>query len=156
MAFHYDLLAAEILKDPEGLGYAGKPAADVAALLNASTRRRPKPLEERMTTYRTVAHLIGLPTAAAIKSALETAAGSNAALAMALEWLHPHAQGIDPCSPATVKMLGILVAQNVLSEQNRDALIAHGYLACSRADELGLPRVLPGHILKAIPDWKEA
>ena len=124
-------LAAEINGDPATLGYAGKTDAEVAAILNDATLR---------TVYVDVdVDVVG----ANIRSGDFEALGAGAR-----EWIAMQLQGRQ--IPFTNSDMRADFATKFPSgSATRANLLAAAQKIVSRAQELGFPKVLTGHVTQA-------
>lgn len=142
----YDILVAEIGDDPLGYGYANMSDEQVADALNALTRTKP---DDTLYTMRRL--MIGVSDAATLIAKMDAVAASNPVVAEAMRMLRTFGEGggISFADPATIAMIQQLYAANVLTDTERDELLAIGKQPASRAEELGLPQVYPGHVESA-------
>lgn len=141
------VLANELSTDPLGRGYSDLSPADTAADLN----------EERRSLVDTIpAENLLLWSAAGgrlqkLLSAAELATNSVAlrSAARALYTAVTAFQGVDPSDSRWATLVNFLVDNGPLSAADRTALVTEATETVSRATELGLPEVKPGHVIKA-------
>ena len=147
---NYQIIKNEIEAYPEI--YSGKTPEEVAAIFN--TVDRPV-LRQRWVSARTLYN--ELPDAEDVLSRLEAATENTEIpepirkmLARVLGWLNDPAgeyPGIDIGAATTqtivANLAGILTSDQII------AVKSLGYVTISRAEELGLSKVLPGHVMKA-------
>lgn len=149
MADVYAVLVPELRDDPAGLGYAGKTDAQRLALLTGATRTRPAPM--RLSTF--TQFLMSRALLRRVRDAEANAALPDAVrdICYGLLLLIQSAADrvIDPADPATVAMIGALVAAGVVSADDRAAFLAAAVEPCSRADQLGLVNLGLGHMASA-------
>ena len=142
----YGILINELQSDPLGVGYVNMSDEEAAAALNAPTRTKP---DDTLYTLRKV--LMSVSDAATLIAKLDAVAESNPIVAEAMRMLRTYSEGggLSFAEPATIAMIEQLHAGGVLTQQERDELLAIGKQPASRAEELGLPEVYPGHIESA-------
>lgn len=129
----YVKLQAEITTDPMALGYAGKSDQQIADLLNS------------MGTGRVIGRSI-VPSQEIIEA---TVPGEWAALAAAEKQRYQTITGageVNLKGPNTRAMLGAMFGAGT---QTRTNLVALQTKTVSRAEELGLGFIYPGHVAKA-------
>jgi len=76
-----------------------------------------------MVNERTMADVIGLPSAYAIMQALRGAAQQMPELSMVVAWMSPEKQGVDMGAESTRAQMEMLTAAGVITPQQRDALL---------------------------------
>lgn len=141
-------LRAELTGDPTGLGYAPHiPHAPgvLAEMLNALTTTAPK---SRHVCARTILAEIW-PEGAVILNKLDAVAGSVPAVRWAMEYLRGET-GIDVGHPGTREQIAELVAGDVLTEAEAQALLGMALQPASRADVLGLGHVSEADVRNAL------
>ena len=144
-------LASEIQSDPLNLGYAAllpDSPGRVCDLLNAPTRTRIGNLETRVFAI--------WCAETGLRSAIEDAAADHASplRAIALTLLDLLRGGVsdvlDLGNPANTAMLDAWQFTGKLTQAQRDSMMALAATPCSRADELGLPRVTEDDLRTAL------
>lgn len=144
----YSILTAELADDPLGIGYSSMTDAEAAERLNVADRQVVKSCR---STWRDLMARLGPESAAAIKAKIEAAAETDAGLALALDMLGHYGEGggLDFGHEHTRNTIDALAADGVLTAEEADAVRAMAERTVSRAEELGLPLVRPGHVQKA-------
>jgi len=145
---NYATLTDELRDDPLSLGYASMTDAEAAESLGAPGRQVVVPTR---CTWRDLMAALGLQQAADVKTRLEAAAETDEGLALALHALGHYGEGggLDFGHPQTRDTIDALAADNVLTSDEAAAVKALAERTVSRAEELGLARVRPGHVQKA-------
>jgi len=144
----YAILRHELLADPLQYGYAGMSDEKVAVVLNTQTRTRPA---STFRCHRDVAMALTEEEYQAFKRAWEMAkAQSSRVASMSVFFDMPCTKdgstgGIDFGHDAVREVIRNLD----LSEEIKGKLLSLGEELCSRAEELGLGRVEPGHVQSA-------
>lgn len=145
----YTILVNELQDDPLGRGYAGMSDADAAADLNTAYRSEPY---QRFASWRAAAAILTDEEYAAAKADTQTLAAMSSRLADMVALLGSPCDdtgatgGIDFGHPEVRAMID---AMPTLSAEGKAKLKAIGERPISRAAELGLPQVYPGHIQSA-------
>lgn len=141
----YRVLANE-LKKPE---YAGKTYDEIAKLLNAPTIAR---LSDRRITWRTVMKVLGIARTGEIYSAMEQMSAGNKGIALVMRMMESYHEGggVSLNNAEADRFFNELVANRVITQQERKALENEISDRVSRAHELGLPDVSPGHVKSAL------
>lgn len=143
----YNTLKAELTDDPVGRGYAAMTAEQAAASLNAADRsvQGPVPIGD---VLRWSAGVDGIYM---LREASERGTPKKRQMADAALQLvnHPHVVELDVTDPELAAMLDGLVALSVFTSEQVDALKARGVRTISRAEQLGIAPVKPGHVEKA-------
>lgn len=129
----YVVLKSEITSDPALLGYAGKSDQEIADLLNSQATGR--------TIVRTV-----IPSHEILEA---TVPGEWAALTAAEKQRYQTITGAGQVNLRGSNTRSALAAMFGAGTTTRANLIALQKVVVSRAEELGLGRVEPGHIGKA-------
>lgn len=142
----YMILVQELQTDPLGRGYAAMTAEEVSAALNAQDRLLPG---GTFCTMRAV--LEKVPDAGPLIATLDAIAATDPVIAEGLRALRTYATdgGLDFSSPVVIALVDQLYAAGVVRADQREALLALGKRPASRAEELGLPQVYPGHVASA-------
>jgi len=146
-------LRTELLSDPLGVGYSGMSDQECANSLNAQTRSK--------TVAISSAELLAWSGAGAtetIKSRyerIEDAAADHVSLAVkgackaAIKLIERDSTMLDLSLADREAMVDALVAGSVLTADEKAELVALGTESISRAQELGIGKVLPGYVMKA-------
>ena len=144
----YEVLVAELTDDPLARGYAAMTDQAAAETLNAGNRTVADPARK---TFRDLLREIGMADAGTIHGKLKAAAAGSDGVALAVAAAGDYGAdgGLDFSDPATISGIDTLVAGNVLSSDEGDALKALGRKTVSRAVELGLGYVKAGHVEEA-------
>jgi hypothetical protein len=118
----------EVMNDPAKLGYAGKTAQQVADLMNELTRSKPQAQFQRSK----------LKALIMTRGLLLNIMGSNAPSASLAKLLFsdPDFATIDSASPAWLGLLAALKADNIISQDDIDAISVLYSSAVTRCQEL--------------------
>lgn len=137
-----DELQAELTNDPEGLGYAGKTAAEIGSLIN--DKRFPFVGQVTMKDFGAILYESG-----AFDAIFDAAESGNAAAAREVRRLQLACQlGLDVrmgIQRNIDKFLAIGIPQGVV-----DALVAKATVMQSRAEQLGLGFIHDSQIREAM------
>jgi len=133
------------LADP---AYAGMDDAAAADALNTVDRTV---LDHTRRSFRDLLRVEGMAVAGAIAGKLKAAASGDVGVALAVSACEDYGDngGLDFAHPNTIAGIDALVSGGVLAAADGDKLKALGVMTVSRADELGLGRIYPGHVQTA-------
>lgn len=139
-------LADELREDPEQIGYADMTPAEAAEAINAETR----------AYYREIGsdELLAWSGKQGRFRAIESRQNSsdrdvaNVCQVLMTMISRPDTK-FRPSSADHVAMLDLLVDRRVLTEPEKADLLSRAEAVRSRAEELGLPRVVPHHVYLA-------
>lgn len=140
---NYTVLTTELTTDPLERGYSGMSDAEVAASLNAADI----PKRVRVSVPQLAQHLMesGLwPAIITATGEQDTATADAAGLLVDAATAPP--DEIDVDSVGLSSALASLVSGGVITQPQRDAIDALAETTTSRAAELGLGTVKPGHV----------
>lgn len=146
----YAELRREIADDPIARGYAGKTEQEIAALLNAPDRPGPIPAQD-VRRYLTVADRwpeivrisrFGDADPDRVRAAIRMVEALDGIASFDLQ---------VPAYLATIEAgLDALVAAQIVQAQDKAAILGLAQNRRSRAAELGLGQVKPGHVQAAL------
>jgi len=145
------VLQQELTEDPLERGYSEMSDAEAAASLNTADRTIVRP---RRVDSRTVLNEF-MPSASAadaLLAKLETVAQANSLVARVLDWMQvPEQQGggLDVGNARVRAIAPGLVDQSGIMQAEIDGLLALAEETVSRAAELGIRAVKPGHVQEA-------
>jgi len=145
----YAILVAELRDDPLGRGYARMTDEQAAASLNETNRTR---IVKRFVSWRGVATVLDDTEYAAVKTAVQQLAQSSERVADMLKMLELPCDesgttgGLDFGCDQVRGMIDVLPG---VDDAVKAKLRALGEETISRAAELGLPKLRPGHIESA-------
>jgi hypothetical protein len=146
----YTKLKSELTVDPLGRGYAAMTAEHAAENLNTADRTRV--IAETFVNAKTLYSRLGAVAAETVIQKLEAGAASDSPFApvlkRAVQWILPSEEGIDVGNAVTRGLLDQL-AGPLLTAEEAAAIKAIAEETVSRATELGLPKVEPGHVQDA-------
>ena len=136
-------LRAELTEDPEGYGYADLPDPEAANALNAPTRPGKGTVAASEVRRFVLLNGIWPKLTAAEKAPDPFIAGTAQTI---LQTLAPNSfdeirMGDAEVAGAVGGMLNTMVSAGVMTEGERDRMMALGDILISRAEELGLGRV---------------
>ncbi|QNN24351.1 hypothetical protein HED60_19425 [Planctomycetales bacterium ZRK34] len=144
MMMNVGILRDELTNDPLEVGYASMTDAEAATALNLPDRTR---VISRRITSLTILSELGADAAEMLER-VATAAQTNKAVAIALQALQSYSDGggIDIGNDVTRSTIDTLLAAEVLSDDEANALKAMATETISRATELGLGHVASRHV----------
>ena len=139
-------ISAEITNDPEGLGYAGMPDAEVARVMNAIDPVSPRTVFQSVhigLIHQTIDNMVdanGIPVWEYVEAAqgAQDATGIAARAALRLRNARADYPDVRVDSPIFQAQLGVLVSAGLLTQAQSDVITALGAIPVSRAGELGL------------------
>lgn len=143
-----DVLKDELINDPLSRGYPGMSDADAAANLNTVYRTRLRAVS--MTELREWAAVDA--RAFNIRTGIDNGVLTNQQRSLCIiadKLLGTDDGTLDPSNAQHATFINELVAADVLSADDKTALVAKATDNISRAVELGLGVVAPGHIENA-------
>lgn len=144
---YVDTIRAELDNDPLERGYSAMTAVEAAESLNASNRSRIREVD--MNTLREWAAVGG--RAIKIRNGI-TSASTDTLKGICLfldQIMGTDSAILAPSNQQHVAAFSALVAANIISQADFNALVTVATVSISRAAELGLPIVLPGHVEEA-------
>ena len=141
------ILADELSNDPLSLGYASMADEQAADALNAKSRVRQQPIP--MTSVMRWAAKYDALYRLEQQFQSSDASVRGVARAAAAMISSPHVTSLDLTDPEIQSMMESLVQAGVFTQTEVDDLVARGQETISRAEELGLGLVKPGHIQMA-------
>jgi len=150
----YRKIRAELDVDPLGIGYAGMTDWDAAMAMNARTRSRPclVPHGALRQCFDNMADPSGLPLWETIEAHRSEQNQLGVACRAALRTRDAPANypPININSPMLLAQIDTFVAAGVMTETQRSVVLALGYEAISRGEDLGVGSAIePRHIAKA-------
>jgi len=151
----YNKLATELADDPLERGYSGMTDVQAAGSLNTVNRDR----VVAITSAELLAWSGGGANDGAVTPSryerIETAAKEHTSLAVrgaskaAIQLIGRDGTTLNLALTDRMGMVDALVVGGVLTTDEKTALVALGTETITRAAELGIRRVLPGHVMKA-------
>ena len=144
----YDILTAELAADPVGMGYASMTDAEVSAAIMASTR----PTRQKVPLWEVKKRLIETGAWLAIVQYANEGedAQVRAAAALTCIYVDDHRfENLEIDLPATQQMLGALQLAGLITEAMASEIDTLADAWTTRAAQLGLPNVAPGHVQSA-------
>ena len=144
----YEKLVAELASDPVGMGYASMTDAQVSAAIAANTR----PTRQLVPLWLIKRRLIETGAWLAIVQYANEGENAQVRAAAALTCIYvddTRFENLDLDLPATQAMLGALQLAGLITAEMASEIDTLADAWTTRAAQLGLPNVAPGHVQSA-------
>ncbi len=145
---NYAILSTELSGDPLGRSYSGMSDAEAAADLNTEYRTQVQSLSMQGLREWAATGARGFKIQAAITNEALTDQQRNVAY-VGDKLLGTDDAQLDPSNAGHVAFVNELVSAGIITSDDRAALVTKATVNLSRATELGLPFVYPGHVQDA-------